>query len=53
VPPDGNATGITRAALHAQIVDPVVLLARVADLPVADEVIAHVEMMLRAILDAA
>ena len=42
-----------RAALHAQIVDPVVLLARVADLPVADEVIAHVEMMLRAILDAA
>ena len=42
-----------RAALRAQIVDPDVLLARVADLPVADEVVAHVEVMLRAIIEAA
>ena len=42
-----------RAALRAQIVDPVVLRARVPDLPVADEVIAHIETMLRAIIEAA
>ncbi len=42
-----------RAALHAQIVDPVVLRTRVPDLPVADEVIAHIETMLRAIIEAA
>jgi hypothetical protein len=41
-----------RAALRAQIVDPDVLLARVPDLPVADDVLAHVEMMLRAIIEA-
>jgi hypothetical protein len=42
-----------RAALRAQIVDPEVLLARVPDLPVAGDVLAHVEMMLLAIIDAA
>jgi hypothetical protein len=41
-----------REALRAQIVDPDVLLARVPNLPVSDEVIAHVETMLRAIIDA-
>ena len=42
-----------RAALRAQIVDPEVLLARVPDLPVAGDVLGHVEMMLLAIIDAA
>jgi hypothetical protein len=42
-----------RAALRAQIVDPDVLLARVPGLPVADDVLANVEMMLRAIIEAA
>jgi hypothetical protein len=42
-----------REALRAQIVDPDVLLARVPDLPLTDEAIAHVDMMLRAIIDAA
>jgi hypothetical protein len=41
-----------REALRAQIVDPDVLLARVPDLPVSDEVIAHIDTMLRAIIDA-
>jgi hypothetical protein len=42
-----------RAALRAQIVDPEVVLVRVRDLPVADEVIVHIELMLRAIIEAA
>jgi hypothetical protein len=41
-----------REALRAQIVDPDVLLARVPDLPVSDEVMAHVDTMLRATIDA-
>jgi hypothetical protein len=40
-----------REALRALIVDPDVLLARVPDLPVSDEVIAHVDTMLRATID--
>jgi hypothetical protein len=42
-----------RAALRAQIVDSEVLMARVPDLPVADEAIVHIELMLRAIIEAA
>ena len=42
-----------REALRAQIVDPHVLLTRIPDLPVGAEAITHIEMMLRAIINAA
>jgi len=42
-----------KAALRAQIVDPYVLFARVLDLPVSHEVLAHVERMLRTLIEVA
>ncbi len=42
-----------REALRAQIVGPDVLLARIPDLPVSDAVIAHVDTMVQATIDAA
>lgn len=42
-----------REALNAGIVDARILLARVLDLPVPHEVVAHVDMMLRATIDPA